>query len=91
MKKLEITIDSKENKMTITGDSMDYIDKYSYKDIHDIARIIDDYLEKQIIDFCPICGEPIYEDDEVMNDDSNSYGGDCHEACFLDAQESRLG
>lgn len=46
---------------------------------------------KKVIGICPICGEPIYEDDEIMNDDSDSYEGDCHEGCFLQAQESRLG
>ena len=91
MRKLEITIDSEENKLTITGEDMDCIDKYSYNTINDITNIIEEYLEKEVVDFCPICGEPIYEDDDTMNDDSNSYGGDCHESCFLDAQESRLG
>ena len=91
MRKLEITIDNEEKKMTITSEDMDCIDKYSYKTTEDITKLIDEYLEKEVVDFCPICGEPIYDDDETMNDDSDSYGGDCHEVCFLDAQESRLG
>lgn len=40
--------------------------------------------------YCPLCGELIEEDEETMNDESDSYGGDCHENCFLEAEESRL-
>ncbi|MBR1653664.1 MAG: hypothetical protein IJ690_02040 [Clostridia bacterium] len=46
--------------------------------------------EKEVIGYCPLCGMEIYEDDEIENDNSNSYGGDCHAECFYEAEESRL-
>lgn len=38
---------------------------------------------------CPICGEPITNDDYYV-DDSNNYGGICHVTCYEEAEEDRL-
>lgn len=89
MEKLNITIDNTSKILSISWDEQ-VEDRYAYKNIDDVSKIIEEYLGKEVVDFCPICGEPIYEEDETMNDNSNSYGGDCHETCYLDAQESRF-
>ncbi len=46
--------------------------------------------EREILGVCPICGDYILYGEETANDNSNSYGGECHEECFREAQESRL-
>jgi len=89
MENIELSINTRYKKVSVVYDGT-RLDRYSYNTVDDIARIIEEYMDKEIIDFCPICGEPIYEDDEVMNDNSDSYGGDCHESCYMDAQESRF-
>lgn len=57
-----------------------------------IDKILEKYEEeREIIGTCPICNEIIYDDEEYIVDDSNSYDGICHEECYHEAQESRLG
>ena len=47
-------------------------------------------LDKNEKEVCALCGEPFEEDEEKIMDDSNSYGGYCHESCFEEAEESRF-
>ena len=57
--------------------------------INKITTSFESYLND--LSKCLICEEIIYEHDEKLIDDSNTYGnGYCHEECFSEAQESRL-
>jgi hypothetical protein len=57
-----------------------------------LDKILEKYNEeREIIDECPICHETVYDDEDYIVDDSNTYDGICHEDCYYEAEESRLG
>lgn len=45
----------------------------------------------EIISRCPLCNEYVYDTDDYIVDDSNTYGGICHTECFQEAEHDRLG